>query len=199
MVLFISCVLFLGLGLVVGNRIGAKLAYLQDEGYGLSWKLLGSQLKFEGILDATSYQVWAKASDGKIYSIFSGCDGNPDCNQWIETQGVPDDVHSGLEMEMEEGTTCPHAEIFKYFENPPGNLIKCVRTLHYGMDIMPGWLVYYALTDDGKIWTWSYSNTPTLGHFEFPVLCSCSGLLLGITAFMIFRKRTTQMQVKNQV
>jgi hypothetical protein len=192
-------VVFPGFGLAIGINIGKNMAYSMREGYGASWKILNSSIKFKKIVEATSKSVWAQASDGKLYYYPFRCYEDSECNQWIETQVVPDDIHFG-ESPVVKGISCPYADKFKYLKSPPGNMIECVQSFSYGMDIVPGWIVYYALIDDGNIWAWSYSDS-MLDSLLYNGLGSCSGLLLGIVAsniFILLRKRRRQIKTESQ-
>jgi hypothetical protein len=109
--------------------------------------MLNSPLKFERIVEANSKSVFAQASDGNLYYFSSNCYEEPVCNQWVKIQVVPDYIHVWNELPIERGISCQFADDFKYLRNPPGNIIECVRAWFVGVDIMPGWIVYYALLD----------------------------------------------------
>lgn len=200
---FVSLLLFMvfsGLGLAIGYGVGNLRYYLGSEGFFSSWTLLDGPQHFEKINDATRIQVWAQTSDGKLYYFPTNCAVQADCNKWIETPQVPDNIHTDVfppEEPVERGVPCPSSG-YKYLKNPPGNLVDCARVIAPGMDIMPGTLVYYALLDDGKIWMWSISGS-MYDRLLYVVLCSCPGLLLGITTFIIYailRKKKIKLREK---
>jgi len=182
----------------LGFAIGRSFTYLKREGYGKSWKKLDSQTKFVEIVEANTKNVWAQTSDGKLYYFTFRCFGESGCNQWIETQAIPPTgIHHGAESPIERGNPCPYASGFKYLENPPGNIVDCVRAFSLGMDIVPGWIVYYALVDDGTIWVWSYSDSMLDSPFySFSGLCF--GIFLGIAVIIIlFRFRKKRRSIGN--
>ena len=182
-------VVFPLLGLALGMYLGDGFASLKREGFGLSWKYLKNSSPFAKIVDANSKNIWAQTSDGRLYYFPFRCNYGDVCNHWIETQAVPDNVHLGFDRPLERGITCPYSSSFKYLRVPPGKLVECVRAITWGMDIVPGWTVYYTLTDGGKIWAWSY--TDSMASWPFYILQgSCAGLIVGISAaYLYFRLR----------
>lgn len=190
---FISLLLFIGfsaIGTVIGYNIGKTQAELNSEGKFSYWKEFNGSLKFEQIAEATSQIVWAKTADGTLYSWNTNCNLEANCNQWIQTIEIPVDIHQYNEPPIEKGSSCPSSNL-KYFTNPPGKLAECVRAISYGMDIMPGKIVYYALSNDGKIWAWKFSYS-MIDDFIYIILYTCPGFTLGVVAFIvliIYRKR----------
>jgi hypothetical protein len=195
----LSFLLFIGFsvaGIAIGYFFGATYADLKGEGKFSHWRELGGNLKFEQIVDATSQIIWARTADGTLYSLDTNCARGTTCYEWIEAKEVPADIHQYGGQSMERGSSCTSPQL-KYFSNPPGNPVECVRAVTYGMDIMPGTTVYYALLEDGKIWAWTYSYSMMDGLI-YSVLCTCPGLILGIVAFISFmalRKRKTSKTV----
>jgi hypothetical protein len=186
-------VILSGAGLAIGIYIGKGLMYLNEEGYWSSWKKLNSRLKFEKIVEANSRNIWAEVSDGKIYHFSFNCYENSTCNQWIETQRVPDGIHSGPELPITKDASCYSANKLEYFENPPGILVECVSAFSLGADIMPGRTVHYALVAGGDIWAWSHSGS-MLELLIFSVLCPSFGLFLGIIGSVtLIHVRTSQI------
>ncbi len=190
---FYSLLLFLGtigVGIVLGISVGNGITRLKYEGFWSSWKLLPNDLKFDEIVDATSRAILAQAEDGKLYYYPFICyEEYPDCLQyrWIEARAIPEELHNGFDMPLELGKTCPEQQYIKYLRNPPGDLVSCARTWSMGLDIVPGAKVYYALTGDGKIWSWTLRGSMLDAPF-FILTSSCSGLALGIAGFVILSR-----------
>jgi hypothetical protein len=182
----------------LGLAIGKGWSHFRQDGYGSSWKTLSSTPKFVNIVDATPTDVWARASDGKLYYHAYNCWSGSGCYQWIGTPSVPDNTHFGMRPPVDRGSTCPEANSFKYLGNPPGNIIECIRAISIGMDIVPGNIVYYALMEDGTIWAWSYSAS-MLDGLASEGLGLCSGLMLAIIVSITFvRKRLRPMKQESQ-
>ena len=171
---YLLVVAFCGLGILLGVLYGSNFAKLRSESFGRSWKSLKGSIEFSKIIDATPDTVWAQSTNGGLYQFLRG--------QWIEIQHVPEDIYVENIRPVEIGTTCPHAESFKYLKYPSGNLIECAYAVALGMDVMPGRISYYALLDNGKIWALSYSGGSMLDGLvytlAFAVLSSIFGLLL---------------------
>jgi len=169
---------------------GSNFAKLRSEGFGRSWKPLKDSIEFSKIIDATPDTVWAQSTNGGLYQFLRG--------QWIEMQHVPEHIYVGNIRPVEIGTTCPHAESFKYLKYPPGNLIECAYAVALGMDVMPGRISYYALLDNGKIWALSYSGGSMLDGLvytlAFAVLFSIIGLLLAVAIRFVARA----LKMRNQ-
>lgn len=187
-------IVFTVLGTAAGYYIGKSQAELMREGKFSSWNKLDGSLRFEEIVDATSQMVWAKTADGTLYLLDANCAREPDCNKWIQTKEIPADIHEYGGQSMERGSSCPPSNL-KYFSTPPGNLIECVCAISFGMDIMPGKTVYYALMDDGEIWTWKLSYS-TMDDIVYTILCTCPGFIFGIVAFASFMKYRRKNKVK---
>ena len=153
---FLSLLLFIVfsvLGIAVGFSAGYSIVVLDNEGLFSSWKLLNGSLKFEQIIDATSQTVWAQTKDGKFYSWNFNC---LNCNQWVETQEVPTDLYDFGERSMIKDVTC-ETRGHKFFRKPPGNIVECARGWFAGPEF--GTVAYYALLEDGEIWTWQHSSS----------------------------------------
>lgn len=172
-------IVFSVLGIAVGFGVGHVVVILDNEGLFSSWKLLDGSLKFEQIIDATSQTVWAKTNDGKLYSWKFNC---LNCNRWIETQDVPTDLYDSGERSMIKDITC-ETDSYKFFRQPPGHLVECARGWFAGPEF--GTVVYYALLEDGKIWTWQHTSSMVF-DIIVPISFSFGGLILGIIAFMVF-------------
>ena len=198
-ILFLFLIGFSTGGMTIGYFVGATFADLKEEGKFSTWEELEGNLKFEQIVDATTQIIWARTADGAMYSLDTNCAHGANCYEWIQTKEVPADIHEYGGQSIERGSTCPSSNL-KYFTEPPGNLVECVRAITYGMDIAPGITVYYALSDSGKIWTWKYSYS-MMDDLIYAVLCTCPGLILGIVAFIIFmvfrKKRTAKIFAEN--
>lgn len=194
LVSFLLLIVFSMVGIAIGYFAGATYADFKGEGKFSHWEELGGTLKFEQIVDATSQIIWAKTADGTLYSLATNCARGTNCYEWIEAKEVPADIHGYGGQSMERGSSCPPSQL-KYFSNPPGNLVECVRAITYGMDIMPGTTVYYALLEDGKIWAWTYSYS-MMDDLIYSVLCTCPGLILGIVAFIFFMRYRDKTKVK---
>ena len=186
--LFLSLLFFIVFS-VLGNAVGFGIGYivtiLNNEGLFISWKQLDSHLEFEKIADVTSQTVWARASDGKLYSWDSNCDRETKCNRWVETKGIPNIIYGGPEQPMIKNDSCQIRK-FRFIGKLPGNLLECAQGSFLGFDSET--TVYYALLDDGTIWTWRFSRSMIVDIF-LTILFSFGGLVLGILVFFVFMIR----------
>ncbi len=177
----------LGIALAVG--FGFLIVVLNDGGAFNSWKLLDSQYKFNEIVDANSYTVWATNTEGKLLYYINRiyCDEN-DCNQWIETKNVADDAHYGGERPVEKDASCQFDSLM-FLRKPPGTVTECARGWYAGPEF--GTVTYYALLNDGTIWKWEHHGDRLLYLAMFLCLIPTGfGLgIYGLKAYMARKKK----------
>ncbi|GEM_PF-6400697 len=192
-----SFTIFSSLGIITGLGIGKVVLQLENEGLFSSWKLLDSSQEFETILEATTQTIWAQSIDGYLYTWNSNCYLEISCDQWTEAKEIPQDIHDFWETPMEKSDSCPNRD-YKYLGAPPGNLIECARSWLAGPEF--GEIVYYALLDNGEIWTWHHSSSMIFNMIIVPLICGPFGLFIGIGAFIIFmvqRKKSNKAMVNS--
>lgn len=175
--------LFLLVGAIAGFKIGSHLVGLQSSGAFASWKLLDGPYKFIEIVDANSATVWAKTSDGKLYSW--------DCQYheclWIEVENVPADAHENQqgmgEQPLNKNDTCPVDETFSPSEDPPGKIAGCALGWYRSIDA--GFGRYFALLEDGTIWSWQHTDDVINASMTIIPLSVLDGLLTGSAIFFL--------------
>lgn len=173
-------------GLAVGFATGIAFNWLSKEGLFTTWEKLDGLPKFTGILDASSYQVWAQADDSKIYGWDFNC--SEKCKVWKETSSIPAILHEDGEAPMEKGDKCASSG-FELRRSPPGNIRECASVSYENPEF--GHISYYALTTDGSIWTWQYSSS-AMQDILAAVLFSIGGIILGIIAFLVYSMGRTR-------
>jgi hypothetical protein len=175
-------ILVLSVALVIGIGYGYQI--LRDDGLFSSWRKLDPGYSFVEILDATNREVWAKTLSGSIYYLDTYCTAFWECNAWIETGEVPQDVYKGG-LTINKSTQCKG---FKYLKAPSGNLLECIRVNFYGAET--GSVYYYALID-GNIWRWVYSSS-MIDDFVVYFLAVPLGFALGIWANVFLKAKLRQ-------
>jgi|SRR5688572_4034080 len=194
--LFLSLLFFIGfsiLGIAVGFGIGNIGVALNNEGLFTSWKQLDSSQKFEQIVDISFQTIWAQTSDEKLYSWKFYCNRNSDCNRWIEAKDIPENTNFAYEQPVKKSDAC-RIPSFQFFREVPGNPIECAQIEFYGMENQTN--ASFVLLDDGKIWSWQFTSSMIVDLLVL-VRFSLSGLILGITFFIIFmirRKKKHEFQ-----
>jgi len=187
-------------GIVLGYKIGGYIVNLQTSGSFVSWKLLDGPYKFEEIVDANSSVVWAKTADGKLYSW--DCQSQDKC-KWVGTENVPADAHEtyqGMgEQPLNKDDICPpHYESFSLSEKPHGKIVECALGWYMGGDA--GFGGYFALLEDGTIWSWRHTHDVFNATMFFIPLSVCVGLIISIAIFvitMIIVTRNSKKQLIN--
>lgn len=188
--------LFVG-GVIAGYKIGRHIVDLQASGSFVSWKPLVGPYKFEEIVDANSSTVWAKTSDGKLYSW--------DCQYheciWTEVENVPADAHEydqGMgEQPLNKGDTCPVDDSFSPSNEPPGKIVGCALGWYRGIDT--GFGSYYALLEDGTIWSWHHTNDVINASVIIIPLSILDVILVGSAIFFIIILITNRYSKRNKV
>jgi hypothetical protein len=97
----VSLLLFIGFS-AAGYSAGETLSNLQKEGRFSNWEQMRGELRFDQIADATPQIIWAKTVDGALYSWDTNCAREPSCNQWIQTDEIPTDIHEYNEPPLEK-------------------------------------------------------------------------------------------------
>lgn len=194
---FAAFLFWVFVGAIVGFILGNYFLDLQTSGAFVSWKLLDGQYNFTEIVDANSSMVWAKTSEGKLYSW--------DCQYhectWTEVKNVPADAHETYdgrgEQPLIKSNTCPTDESFSPSKKTPGKIAECALGRYWGIDT--GYVSFYALLEDGTIWSWKHLNdvfNATMFIIPFSVL---DGILVGSTIFFIIILITNRHSKNNKV
>ena len=184
------------IGAGIGLIVGIGIVRLEQSGVFISWKLLDGPVKFSQIVHANTNVVWAQSVDDKLYSWGMNCYSQPECNEWVEVVSVSDNVDYMLEHGLIKiGDSC-QLGASNSPKKQPGNVVECAL-VQLGM-YESSWTVYYALLDDGSIWSWKY--TSNLYAFIFtPLISFLVGTLLGaITGIIIVsirHKKKNQSQL----
>lgn len=190
----LSLLFFIGisvLGIAVGFGVGYVVVVLNNEGLFTSWKQLDGDFRFETISDVTSQIVWANTSDGKLYLWDSNCYNDTNsCDQWVETEKIPEDLHNDGERPMVKGGSC-EVRGFVFFRQPSG-MVECAQGWFAGPEF--GSVVYYALLDDGTIWTWHFSGS-MIFDIVIPIFFAFGGLIVGIISFIFFIIRRSKKNI----
>ncbi|MBL8063891.1 MAG: hypothetical protein JNK32_12760 [Anaerolineales bacterium] len=191
--LFASMLLFAIGGGVLGVIAGNIILKFESKGAFTSWQLLESSVKFAEIVDADTNTVWAQSEDEKLYYRKLSCVWET-CDTWEEVDTVSDEADTRNEVVV-FGNTCSFAEGNAAQGNikpqkQPDNVVECV--LAYGAMYESAWTAYYALLDDGTIWSWKY--TSDMFKFIFIPLYSVlvgllSGAIMGIVVFIVRKAR----------
>jgi ABC-type antimicrobial peptide transport system permease subunit len=174
-------VLFCILGIIVGIGMGYGALILHSNGLFSSWELLNSDQQFEKIIRADTQTVWARASDGKVYSWDTNCI-RENCNQWVEVKEIPEAIDDPQET-LVIGASCT---LRNGVRKAPGNVIECAHVKLRGPDY--GVEVYYALLAGGKIWMWEYFIS-SIDLEVAPVFGGFFGLIIGFVGFIFFMAR----------
>jgi hypothetical protein len=182
-------VLFCILGIIVGIGIGYGALILGANGLFSSWELLNGDQQFENIVSADSQTVWARASDGKLYSWDTNCL-RENCKQWVEVKEIPEDFYSPQET-LVISDSCPLDDNVR---KAPGNVVECAHVVLRGPDY--GVEVYYALLDNGKIWMWEHFGS-SIDLAVAPVLGGFFGLIIGFVGFIFFMARRVSKSEKS--
>jgi hypothetical protein len=160
------------LGFFIGRIIFSSI--IERESF-ISWNQLDSSLNFEKIEDVNTNTIWARAANNKLYFREIYCY-EAKCDQWIETENVPDNAHDH-QVPINKGATCPIYLEYQPKKSPPKKVVECTLGVRYGQASGN----YYALLDDGTIWYQAYpvgSDVPDVRILIYP----CSGGMLGILA-----------------
>ena len=173
-------IVFCILGLIVGIGIGFGFLFLKANGSFSFWNPLNSEYEFNKIVTADAQTVWARASNGKVYSWNTNCY-HENCNQWIEAKEIPEnDFESDTGEKIEINNSCNGVR------KTPRRVIECAHVLSIGADYMVN--VYYALIADGTIWMWENSGN----SIEIQIMPLCGGgfgIIAGIMGYLIFMTR----------
>jgi len=181
-------IIFSILGIAVALGVGYLILILNEGGAFNSWKELNSPFVIKKIVDANSSTVWVENNDGKLFyykdikQVY--CDSS-DCNQWIETEGVTNDINSTGEQPVVKDNSCQFDNL-KFLRKPHGNIVECARGWFAGPEF--GTVAYYALLDDGTIWKWEHHGDNILYIFTFLCLILV-GFILGISSLRFFYSR----------
>jgi hypothetical protein len=163
---------------ILGFVIGLNIFRLRESSLFKSWKQLDNAVKFAQIVDATAYRVLAASAEGKVYEWNNwDCQMNHNC-RWLET--------SDMELYRDEQTTtarrdvCHDEEYKQYIQprNKPGNIVECVFTSQIASEFTP--VVYYAILEDGTIWSWPQEEVYGNEHFHFLLAAILIGGVTGI-------------------
>lgn len=193
---------FLSVGGIFGGYIiGGYIVDLHTSGKFTSWELLDGPYKFEEIVDANSSTVWAKTADGKLY--LWNCQSQDEC-KWVEVENVPDNTHEndqGVgEQPLNKGDTCPSDISFSPSKEPPGKIVECALGWYWSIDA--GFGGYFALLEDGTIWSWRHTYDVFNATMFFIPLSACGGLIISIVIFIVImiivarnsRKRASKIE-----
>jgi len=181
-------VLFCILGIIVGIGIGYGMLILDAYGIFSSWELLNGNQQLEKIMSADTQTVWARASDGKVYSWDTNCF-RENCNQWVEVKEIPKDIDDWERLVISNSCTLGNG-----VRKAPGNVIECAHVVLSGPDF--GTTVYYVLMDGGKIWMWEHTNS-SIGLEVAPVFGGFFGLIIGFIGFIFFMARRVSKSEKS--
>ena len=91
---------------------------------------------------------------------------------------VPENVRSGGEF-IQRSTTCTG---YSFLKDPPGKVVECVRAEFLGAEF--GDVSYYALTADGRVWSWEKSAGMIQDIFIY-FLSLAFAFVLGIISFSV--------------
>lgn len=170
-----------------GFLVGIGALYLGEQGFFVNWSRLPAPVKFTEIVDASTDTVWAKAEDGKLYSLSMVCSGDAQCGKWMQVEEVILDPY-GFPHNLEKGASCQIGR----FKNrgPSGKTIQCAVTGSAMGET--SWTVYYALTEHKTLWYWRHTSD-VFSLLYTPVFYSVAGAILGLfLGTVIFYRKTAQ-------
>ncbi|MFZ5858584.1 MAG: hypothetical protein ACOYZ6_17285 [Chloroflexota bacterium] len=173
-------IIFCIIGIAAGIGGGYVVAYLSNEGFFTQWQLLDSSQKFEFVEDATSLSVWARGIDGKLYGWNFNCRTDASCMKWVDVNEIPEDIHTGLEKEMQKSGDCQ--SMHPSPRRLPGKVVECANG-HSAFESSA--TTYYALLDDGTIWAWRHTSS-MLADISISFIFAILGFVAGIIAFIVF-------------
>ena len=188
---FLDFIAAIFIGTIAGFVIGMSFITLRESSLLKLWRQLDSPVKFTQIVDATAYAILAASAEGKVYEWDNwDCQMSKICH-WQET--------SNLKLHRDEQTTTARRDVCRYeeykqFVQPrynPGDIVECVFTLQVVSELSP--VVFYAILDDGTIWSWPREGVYGNEHFRFllaaTLIGGVVGILLGI--LVVYRKEVT--------
>ena len=188
---FLDLIAAIFIGTIAGFVIGMSFITLRESSLLKLWRQLDSPVKFTQIVDATAYVILAVSAEGKVYEWNNwDCQMSKICH-WQET--------GDAELYRDEETTTARSDVCKYeeykqFVQPryqPGNLVECIFTSQLVAEHTP--VVYYAILDNGTIWSWPPEGAYGNDYFRFvlksTLMGGVAGLLAGIA--IVYRKEVT--------
>jgi hypothetical protein len=183
-------IIFSIVGISIGFVVGVDVITLYGEGLFTSWQQFESSLKFNKIIDLNYRTIWAKTSDGKLYSLDFNCYRDEPCNKWIEIDKMPSNIHGFGEQIAIENAPCQIRD-FRFYRTPK-NVVQCAESSIKGIEFST--YNHYVLLENGTIWTSQFSSLSI--NSEVLLLFSSIGLVLGFVAFVRFVKRRRTKQPK---
>ena len=176
--LFLSLMDFVAaifIGAFIGFVFGIGIVTIQGLETFKGWRLLDSPVKYIEIVDATAYEILAKSTEGKIYEWKNwDCQLNQRCN-WSES--------GDAKLYKDEDTTTARKDVCQYEGYPQpksqsGNIVECIFTTQLVAEKSP--IVYYAILDDGTIWSWPSQRAYGNEDLQFVLICILIGVVAGI-------------------
>lgn len=188
---FINLIVFLIFS-IAGIWLGFKAFQLWQKvdstGIFVRWQPLNGQPKFEHIIYAHSWEVWAHATTGADYVYRTGACDKMTCDQWIEAK-TDYQFDPGMQQIIRSG--CSHSYQFyddrgsftgvqpRYPPQDTANPMECVVAIEHNPYNGAESQIYYVLLDNGDVWMWKYIpdlQKEFILFFALPL----TGLVVGI-------------------
>jgi hypothetical protein len=188
---FLDFIAAIFIGTIAGFVIGMSFITFRESSLLKFWRQLDSPVKFTQIVDATAYAILAASAEGKVYEWNNwDCQMSKICH-WQETSNVK--LYRDEQSTTARRDVCRYEE-YKQFVQPrynPGNIVECVFTLQVVSELSP--VVFYAILDNGTIWSWPREGVYGNEHFRFLLAATLIGGVAGILSgiLVVYRKEVT--------